>query len=148
MTSACSELLQVWQVDNTMAQSPTPSQPTILVAEDNAILRLDASELLKDHGYTVVEAANADEAIKLMESRKDIRMLFTDIEMPPGCNGLELAYEVHNRWPKVLLVITSGRVEPARDEIADHGIFIRKPYKPNDLLAQIDEVIEKADKAE
>ena len=131
-----------------MAQSPTPGQPTILVAEDNAILRLDACELLKDHGYTVVEAANADEAIKLMESRKDIRILFTDIEMPPGCNGLELAYEVHNRWPAVLLVITSGRVEPARDEIADHGIFIRKPYKPADLLAQIEKVIEKADKAE
>ncbi len=80
-----------------MTQFPTPSQPTILIAEDNAILLLDASELLKGHGYTVVEASNADEAIKLMESRKDIRMLFIDIEMPPGCNGLELAYEVHNR---------------------------------------------------
>jgi len=131
-----------------MAQFPTPSQPTILVAEDNAILRLDASELLMDHGYTVVEAANADEAIKLMESRKDIRMLFTDIEMPPGCDGLELAREVHNRWPNVLLLITSGRIEPTRAEIADDGTFIRKPYQVDDLLTRIDKVIEKADKAE
>lgn len=131
-----------------MAQPLTPSQPAILVAEDNAILRLDVSELLREHGYTVVEAANADEAIKLMESRKDIRMLFTDIEMPPGCDGLELAREVHNRWPKVLLVITSGRIEPTRDEIADDGTFIRKPYHVDDLLALIRKVDEKNDKSE
>jgi len=130
-----------------MAQSPAPPQPTILVADDNAILRLDASELLKDHGYTVVEAANAAEAIQLMESRKDIQMLFTDIEMPPGCDGLELAREVHNRWPHVLLIITSGRVEPTRDEIADDGVFIRKPYHVDDLLAQIHKVVEKDDKS-
>ena len=116
------------------------------IRDSNAILRLDASELLQDHGYTVVEAANADEAIKLMETRKDVRLLFTDIQMPPGCDGLELAREVHNRWPKVLLLITSGQVQPARDAIADDGTFIRKPYRAEDLLARIDEVIEKAEK--
>ena len=131
-----------------MTKNPTSGHPTILVAEDNALLRLDASEILEQHGYTVVEAANAEEAIHLMEKRKDIRLLFTDIQMPPGCDGLELAREVHKRWPKVLLVITSGQVRPTRAEIADDGRFIRKPYLAKELLAQVDEVIQKDDKTE
>ena len=61
--------------------------------------------------------------------------------MPPGVDGLELAREVHERWPKVILVITSGQVQPARAEIADHGRFIRKPYRPKDLLDKIDDLI-------
>ena len=126
-----------------MAQNTMTDHPTILVAEDNGLLRLVASELLEDHGYTVVEADNAEEALKVMEKRTDVRLLFTDIQMPPGCDGLELAREVHNRWPKVHLVITSGQVQPSRAEIADHGRFIRKPYQAEDLLGQIDELINK-----
>jgi CheY-like chemotaxis protein len=125
-----------------MIQTTNADHPTILVAEDSEILRLLASELLEEHGYTVVEADNAEEALKVMERRKDVRLLFTDIQMPPGCDGLELARQVHNRWPKVLLVITSGQVWPTPAEIADHGRFIRKPYRAKDLLGQIDDLIE------
>ena len=129
-----------------MTQNTNADHPTILVAEDSELLRLLASDLLEEHGYTVVEADNAEEAIKVMENRKDVRLLFTDIQMPPGCNGLELAREVHNRWPNVRLVITSGQVQPSRAEIADHGRFIRKPYQAKDLLGQIDDLIEKDEK--
>jgi two-component system, response regulator PdtaR len=124
-----------------MTYVTTSAHPTILVAEDDGFLRLMASEVLESHGYTVVEADSAEEAIKVMESRKDVRLLFTDIQMPPGCDGLELAREVHARWPKVLLVITSGQVQPSRDQIADHGRFIRKPYRGKDLLRQVDDLI-------
>jgi len=129
-----------------MTQNISADHPTILVAEDDAFLRLITCELLVDHGYTVVEADNAEAALKVMEQRKDVRLLFTDIQMPPGCNGLELAREVHNRWPNVRLVITSGQVQPARAEIADNGRFIRKPYRAKDLLDQIDGLIEKDEK--
>jgi CheY-like chemotaxis protein len=131
-----------------MAQDTIADHPTILVAEDDGILRLMASELLEIHGYTVVEADSAEEALKVMEQRKDVRLLFTDIEMPPGCDGLELARQVHNRWPKVRLVITSGKVQPARAEIADHGRFIRKPYRAKDFLGQIDELIKNKENTE
>jgi len=126
-----------------MTQDTSTDHPTILVAEDNELQRHLASDLLEEHGYTVVEADNAEEAIKVMENRKDVRLLFTDIQMPPGCDGLELAREVHNRWPKVHLVITSGQVQPSRAEIADDGRFIRKPYQAKDLLGQIEELLDK-----
>ncbi len=131
-----------------MTQNTSTDRPTILVAEDDGLLRLLTSEFLEEHGYTVVEADNAEEALKVMEKRKDVKLLFTDIQMPPGCDGLELAREVHKRWPKVLLVITSGQIQPTRAEIADDGRFIRKPYRAKDLLGQIDELIEKGEKTE
>ena len=131
-----------------MTQDTIADHPTILVAEDDGFLRLMTSGLLEIHGYTVVEADSAEEALRVMERRKDVRLLFTDIQMPPGCDGLELAREVHSRWPKVRLVITSGRVQPARADIADHGRFIRKPYRAKDLLGQIDELIENKENTE
>jgi two-component system, response regulator PdtaR len=126
-----------------MAQTSDADHPTILVADDDELIRLHASELLEESGYTVVEAASAKEALQVMEARKDVRLLFTDIQMPPGINGLELARQVHKRWPRVLLVITSGQTKPARAEIADDGRFIRKPYLAKDLLRQIGELFEK-----
>jgi CheY-like chemotaxis protein len=129
-----------------MTQNISADHPTILVAEDDALLRHMTSEFLEDHGYTVVEADNAEEALKLTEKLKDVRLLFTDIHVPPGCDGLERAREVHDRWPRVHLVITSGQIQPARAEIADDGRFIRKPYKAKDLLGRIDELIKKDEK--
>jgi two-component system, response regulator PdtaR len=76
-----------------MTQAPGADHPTILVTEDDELLRLYTSELLEESGYTVVEADSAEEALKVMEARKDVRLLFTDIQMPPGCDGLELARE-------------------------------------------------------
>jgi CheY-like chemotaxis protein len=126
-----------------MNQTSNADHPTILVADDDELIRLHASELLEESGYTVVEADNAEEALQIMEARKDVRLLFTDIQMPPGINGLELAREVHKRWPSVLLVITSGQVQPTRSEIADDGRFLRKPYLAKDLLRQIGDLLRK-----
>jgi two-component system, response regulator PdtaR len=121
-----------------MTQTPSADHPTILITEDDELLRLYTSQLLEESGYTVVEANSAEEALKVMEARKDVRLLFTDIQMPPGCDGLELARQVHKRWPKVLLVITSGQAKPAKAEIADDGRFIGKPYRAKELLGEID----------
>jgi two-component system, response regulator PdtaR len=130
-----------------MTEVHSADHPTILVAEDDDLLRMYASELLEENGYTVVEADNAEEALKVMERRKDVRLLFTDIQMPPGCDGLELARQVHTRWPDVLLVITSGQVQPTKAEIADDGRFIRKPYRAKELLGEIDDSIKEDDHA-
>lgn len=130
-----------------MTQDANAEHPTILVVEDSESLRLLASDLLEEHGYTVVEVENAEQAMKVMEKRKDVQLLFTDIQMPPGCDGLELARQVHDRWPKVRLVITSGRVQPKRSEIADDGLFIRKPYQAKDLLGKIDELLKRKERA-
>jgi two-component system, response regulator PdtaR len=75
------------------------AKPVILVVEDNELLRLHAAGLLEENGFGVVEAANADAALKLLETRDDVRLLFTDIQMPGSCDGMDLARKVHARWP-------------------------------------------------
>jgi two-component system, response regulator PdtaR len=120
------------------------AKPTILVVEDDALLRMVAADTLEENGFAVVEAANADAALKLLETRDDVRLLFTDIQMPGSCDGMELARQVHARWPRVLLIITSGQIKPTEAEIPDHGHFIGKPYREKDLLGEVNDMISKA----
>src|SRR5277367_5526302 len=75
-------------------------QPLVLVVEDEELLRLHAANLLEDHGYRVIEAANAAAALKVLETRNDVRLLFTDIQMPGRIDGMDLARQVHARWPQ------------------------------------------------
>jgi CheY-like chemotaxis protein len=100
--------------------------------------------LLEEHGFGVVEAENADAALKLLETRDDVRLLFTDIQMPGSCDGMDQARQVHARWPRILLVITSGQIEPAEAEIPDHGRFVGKPYRATELLGEMNDMLRRA----
>jgi two-component system, response regulator PdtaR len=119
------------------------AKPVVLIAEDEPLLRLHASDLLEERGYEVVEAEDAAAALRVMENRPDVRLLFTDIQMPGRFDGMDLARQVHARWPHVLLVITSGRLRPRTEEIPDHGRFVAKPYGASELLSQIDDLMNK-----
>jgi two-component system, response regulator PdtaR len=119
-----------------MVLSSDPA-PVVLVAEDEELVRLYAADLLAAAGYKVIDVASAEAALAAMADQPDIRVLFTDIQMPGKLDGIELARKVHEQWPEVLLLITSGGRQPAKAEIADHGHFIAKPYLPNDVLNEI-----------
>jgi CheY-like chemotaxis protein len=117
------------------------SQPVILVAEDEDLLRLLATDILEDQGFRVVEAANAQAALDVLEKTPDVRLLFTDINMPGALDGMELARRVHERWPHVQLVLTSGQSEPCRADIPDDGHFIAKPYRAEQLVGQVETLL-------
>ena len=101
-----------------------------LVADDEAILRMDVVSMLEDAGYTVLEAANAAGAIRQIENRADVELLFTDIQMPGALDGIGLAREVGRRWPDVSIIICSGRIVPEAGLLPDHARFISKPCNP------------------
>ena len=84
--------------------------PNVLVVEDEMVLRMRAVDIVEDAGFTPVEAVNADEAIAILESRSDIDLLFTDIQMPGSMDGLKLAHAVHDRWPAIKIILVSGQV--------------------------------------
>lgn len=106
----------------------------ILVVDDEPIIRLDAVAIIEDAGFVVFEAADAEEALEIMSAHPEVSVLFTDINMPGPLNGLELARRVHEGWPMVQLVITSGRVVPNPDEIPEHGHFVAKPYQTSAVV--------------
>jgi CheY-like chemotaxis protein len=103
-------------------------RPIVLIVEDELLLRIDAAEMIGKAGFDVVEAGNADEAIAILESRPDIHIVFTDIQMPGSMDGLKLARFVRDRWPPIKLVATSGRVLIQDGDLPEDGVFISKPY--------------------
>jgi two-component system, response regulator PdtaR len=106
----------------------------ILVVEDEALLSLEISDALRDQGYEVIAVANADDAINVLETRNDIRTIFTDINMPGSMDGLKLAAAVRNRWPPVNIIVTTGMTAPLPDELPAKSLFIPKPYHSAEVL--------------
>ena len=105
----------------------------VLVVEDDLIVRMDIVDSLEEAGFKSVEAGSASEAISVLESRSDIRVVFTDIEMPGTMDGLALSHYVRHRWPPTIVVISSGQRKPSRDEMPANVEFISKPYHSTQL---------------
>jgi CheY-like chemotaxis protein len=115
-------------------------RPLVLVVEDEFLLRMDAAEMIADAGFEVVEAADADQAIEVLESRRDITVVFTDIQMPGSMDGLKLAQAIRGRWPPIKIVTTSGRANVTESDLPDGGRFLPKPYSPHQLAGVLREL--------
>jgi DNA-binding NtrC family response regulator len=109
----------------------------VLVIEDEPLILSAASLIIQEAGFKVYEARNADAAIALLEKHVDIRILFTDIDMPGSMNGLKLAAAVRNRWPPVEIIVTSGAVKVTADQIPERGVFLPKPYALDHVVATL-----------
>jgi two-component system, response regulator PdtaR len=109
----------------------------VLVVEDEPLVRLDAIETLETAGFGVIEAQNADEAIRILETRSDVRAVLTDIQMPGSMDGLKLAATIRNRWPPIALILTSGRIAVGKDELPERGRFLPKPYNGANLVEAV-----------
>jgi len=88
---------------------------------------MNAVEIVTNAGYEVLEAANADEAIAILEARNDIRIIFTDINMPGSMDGLKLAHAVRNRWPPIEIIVASAAALDS-GQLPERGMFFQKPY--------------------
>jgi CheY-like chemotaxis protein len=108
--------------------------PLVLVVEDEFLVRMNALSLLEEAGFGVLEAGSADEAIAVLERRKDIRIVFTDINMPGSMDGLRLAHAIRDRWPPIQLVLTSGQMRLRNEDMPDRGRFLGKPYQSSELV--------------
>jgi CheY-like chemotaxis protein len=105
----------------------------ILIVEDSGLIRLDAVETAEREGFLVFEAGNADDAIAILEAHPEIRLVFTDIEMPGSMDGLKLAHYVSQRWPPIRLILVSGTTPYDRAALPEGGLFFAKPYRPVEI---------------
>ena len=103
-------------------------RPIVLIVEDEFLLRMSAVAMIEDAGFEVLEAGDADEAITMLESRSDIRLVFTDIQMPGSMDGLKLAAAVKGRWPPIKIIATSGRHLIRDSDLPEGALFLSKPY--------------------
>jgi CheY-like chemotaxis protein len=113
----------------------------VVVVEDEPLIRIDAASFLEAAGFTVYEAGNAAEAIRLLEHHEEIRLIFTDINMPGSMGGLELAHYVRGRWPPVKIIVTSGYVKVRGSDLPGGALFIAKPYHPEHIAQKVKELL-------
>jgi CheY-like chemotaxis protein len=118
----------------------TAKRPVVLIVEDDFLIRMNAAEMIANAGFDVVEAANADEAILVLEDRLDITVVFTDIQMPGSMDGLKLAAAIRGRWPPIKIVATSGLVDVRQDDLPEGGRFLPKPYSPEQIVQTLREL--------
>ena len=107
---------------------------TILVVEDEVLVRMGIVDDLVWAGHSVIEAANADEALSVLEAGKPVDVVFSDIHMPGTLDGLGLMQIVRRRFPSVRVILTSGLELPSPDILGDEAAFIPKPYAAGIVL--------------
>src|SRR4051795_7120859 len=111
--------------------------PNVLIVEDEMVLRMRAVDIVEDAGFRAVEAVNADQAMAILESRSDISLLLTDIQMPGSIDGLKLAHAVHDRWPSIKIILVSGQVKPSEAERPTDSRFFGKPLAIEQMITEL-----------
>jgi two-component sensor histidine kinase/ActR/RegA family two-component response regulator len=124
-----------------MAIDSADPRPNVLVVEDELVLRMRALDVVSDAGFNPVEAVNADQALLILESRSDISLLFTDIQMPGSIDGLKLAHAVHKRWPAIKIILVSGQVKVTDADKPADSRFFGKPLEATQMIAELQAMV-------
>src|SRR2546421_9094847 len=105
------------------------------------VLRMRAVDIVEDAGFTAVEAVSADEALTILESRSDIALLFSDIQMPGSMDGLKLAHAVHDRWPSIKIILVSGHIKLSDADKPIDSRFFGKPLEVKQMIAELQAMV-------
>jgi two-component system, response regulator PdtaR len=116
------------------------NRPVVLIVDNEFLSRMTAAEMISDRGFEIVEAENAELAIAVLEARRDVKVVFTDIRLSGSMDGLKLANHVNRRWPSIKIIATSGHPKVS-DDLPDGGVFLPKPYTADRVAAVIRECI-------
>lgn len=103
--------------------------PHALVVDDDALILIEATGILEDAGFRVLEAMNVAQALKVLEQHHEaVQLLFTDVHMPGDADGFDLARQTAERWPHIAVVVASGQAEPGPGDLPEGATFIGKPF--------------------
>ncbi len=116
-----------------------PHTARILVVEDEVLIRAVIAEELRLAGFSVIEAGRADEALIYIEAREQVNLIFSDIQTPGSLDGLQLAEILHDKYPGIPVILTSGNAPATRLGIAQS--FVPKPYDVTQTIALISEIL-------
>ncbi|UIY43540.1 response regulator [Methylobacterium sp. NMS14P] len=122
-------------------------RPLAVVADDNAMIRLNAADILEDAGYTPIEAYHGDHALSMLKQHHpNVQVLFTDVQMPGGRrDGFALAREVAVCWPHIAIVVASGEMHPQPGDLPEGATFIPKPFSAEVVREHLLKVVPEED---
>ncbi len=123
--------------------------PYALVVDDDLIIRMDATDILEQAGFQVLEAEHGDAALALLKGRhSEVVLLFTDVQMPGELDGFALARSVAASWPHISIVVASGHIKPEPGTMPDKARFVGKPFSAAVVHAHLQEVLPNSQKPE
>lgn len=117
------------------------AKSVILVVEDEALVRMGVAFSLEDAGFEVIEASDYNQAIAALVANQSIAAMFTDVDMPPGSNGLDLATTVRRRWPPVRIIVTSGKRQMGNENLPVSARFMAKPYDSEKVITSLRDML-------
>ena len=141
------------QMNTYPSQSPFPASApmmaldhscipaVVLIVEDEMVLRMRAVDMVEDAGYTPLEALDAAEAVAILESRSDVALMCTDIQMPGQMDGVGLAHAVHERWPAIRIIVVSGQLNLPHLDLPPRSRFLGKPLNAGEVIAEMRDMI-------
>jgi two-component system, response regulator PdtaR len=109
----------------------------VLVVEDNSFIRSGLLDSVAAAGFEVLGAGSAAEAIRILEARPDIHIVFTDVGMPGTMDGVKLSHYIRHRWPPVKLIVTSGKFTVDETHLPVGAMFFPKPYDESAIIEAI-----------
>lgn len=118
-------------------RAPLLDRPVVLLVEDEPLVRLTQVDILREAGFWVLEAEDADEAFETSRRRKDVSVILTDVDMPGSLDGFEFARLVAQGWPKVGVLVISGKAFPNPGDMPPSAVFIAKPVHPDALVEHL-----------
>ncbi len=118
-----------------------PKPRVVLVVEDDPIQRMMAARLVQRMDCEALVACDAAQAIAILERRPDVSVVFTDINLATGWDGLRLANYVRGRWPPIAFIVISGHAQPDESELPAGSTFFAKPYSTGQVTATLNRLL-------
>ncbi len=127
----------------TAEESPKTQSQTVLVVEDEVLVRMVIADYLRECGFRVIEAGSATEAITVLASPEPVDVVFSDVQMPGDMDGFGLATWVRRHQPWIKMLLTSGNARAAQTagDLCEDGPLEQKPYHPTTILARIQQLL-------
>ncbi|KAA2235926.1 response regulator [Salinarimonas soli] len=123
---------------------PGTNDRKILLVDDDPLVRATIAEALIDEGFVVLQAANASEAVAVLQARADVLAVISDIDMPGTMNGISLAWEIKNQWPNTPVTLISGRVHPPAGTVPEDVVFVAKPLRLSVMVEHAERMVSHA----
>ena len=120
-----------------MSPGSRSADHTVLVVEDEELVRVSSCDLLEQSGLKVLEASDADEAMALLETHPEIRVLVTDVKMPGWMSGIDLARQAAKKWPEICIMVTSAYYTADEVELPENMTLFPKPFSPEALVREV-----------
>lgn len=126
-------------------ETESRTKKTVLVVEDETLVNWDVADALRDAGFTVLQAYSGDEALEILEDNRDVRVVFTDVNLPGNTDGVALTKLIEDRYPRIEVLVTSAHRRPEVEQlevVSQLGRFVQKPYPTGAVTRRISEIVE------